>query len=709
MTFSFSQRSMGWVHALLCLLSAFLLFQVQPMISKFILPWFGGTPGVWTTCMLFFQAVLFAGYAYAHGLTRLPGRWQAAVHGLLLLGALAWLPVAPDAAWKPLGEEDPALRILMLLLLSVGLPYFMLSSTAPLVQVWFSRGTGNASPWRLYALSNAGSLTALLSYPVFFETRWDVLGQARLWSGAFVLFVLLSWVCLWRNRQVQDAGEKSVEAGDEQSPGWRRRLQWLLLPALASALLLAATNHVCQDVAVIPFLWVVPLALYLVSFIICFEHERWYCRRPALWALPVLPLAFLTCVESRLPTNEGWKALGRQVHAWVPAIPEKMDLAPNYLWQLGWALGALFFICMLCHGELTRLRPGTRRLTEFYLFISAGGALGGLFVSLGAPRLFTTFAEWPGTLMVACMLAFLVLARDASRFRLVLLLPLVVAGLWCMSAIGFQKERRLQRVRNFYGTLAVEEDWDSGLKMKFRRFMHGSIIHGMQNMGAPLRWVPICYFGHHTGAGKALDSVRYANARVGVVGMGAGIVACYAHLGHAFRFYEINPDVVRIAREQFTYLEDAEERGAEVEIVVADGRLAMEREGPQNFDVLLLDAFSGDSVPAHLLTIEAFRIYQRHLKPDGIIAVNITNSYLRLAPVLEKIAPEIGLRTIRISTEEKGDHFASEYILLTRNEAFLRANPSMPPKDKYLEAEKAMHPPVWTDRRHNLFEVLSLK
>jgi hypothetical protein len=323
--------------------------------------------------------------------------------------------------------------------------------------------------------------------------------------------------------------------------------------------------------------------------------------------------------------------------------------------------------------------------------------------------LFDTFVEWPAGLMVVSVLAFLVLARGASRRRLALLFPVVVAGLWCMSVIGFQKGGRLERVRNFYGTLAVEENWDSGLKMKFRRFMHGSIIHGMQNMGAPLRWEPICYYGHHTGAGKALHSLRYANARVGVLGMGAGVAACYAHLGHAYRFYEINPAVVRLAREYFTYLDDAEDRGAAVEVVVADGRLALEREPPQNFDVLLLDAFSGDSVPAHLLTSEAFRIYLRHLKADGIIAVNITNTYLRLAPVIEKIAPEIGLRTLRISTEEKGDHFASEYVLLTRNEAFLRVTPSEPPPPEYLEAEKSMHPPVWTDQRHNLFEVMRLQ
>lgn len=693
-----------WLPSLTALLGAFLLFQVQPLIGKFILPWFGGSPGVWTTCMLFFQIVLFAGYAYAHGLTRLPSRWQGLVHGLLVLCALALLPITPNEIWKPAGGADPVPRILALLAVSVGLPYFVLSSTAPLVQVWFTRATGGAQPWRLYALSNFGSLLALLSYPFFFEPRWEVPAQAGLWSGAFGVFALLVFLSLWRDQRQTD----TVPVLDDKTPPETgHRLLWLLLPALACVLLLAATNHVCQNVAVIPFLWVAPLALYLLSFIFCFEHERWYLRRPVLWAVPALLFALLACVAAPLEKNALWLALGGQLHTWIPALPEKLSLAPNYLWQLAWAFGALFFACMLCHGELARLRPGPARLTKFYLCIAGGGALGGIAVSLVAPRFLVTFAEWPGGLVVVAILATWVIARGMKRLRPAFLLP-AAAAIISMLMLGFTSEARILRVRNFYGAMSVEEGWDNGLRMKYRSFIHGNITHGMQNQGSPLHVVPATYYGRHTGIGRALESVRYANARVGVIGLGAGTAACYAHLGHTFRFYEIDPDVERIATTEFTYLGDAEERGAEIEIVIADGRLALEGEKPQNFDVLILDAFSGDSVPAHLITLDAWRIYLRHLKPDGIVVVQISNQYLYLAPVVEKIAATLGLGTTRIITTAKGDDYATDQVIVSRNAAFLRTHPSTPLSSADAEREKRMNPPVWTDRRHDLFQVLDL-
>lgn len=689
---------------LTALLGAFLLFQVQPLIGKFILPWFGGSPGVWTTCMLFFQVVLFAGYAYAHGLTRLPPRWQGLLHGLLILCALALLPITPDESWKPADGADPVPRILALLTASVGLPYFVLSSTAPLVQVWFTRATSGAKPWRLYALSNFGSLLALLSYPFFFEPRWEVPAQAGLWSGAFVVFALLVFLSLWRDQR-QAGTVPALE--DKTPPELAHRMLWLLLPALACVLLLAATNHVCQNVAVIPFLWVVPLALYLLSFIFCFEHERWYLHRPVLWAVPALLLALIACVAAPLEKNALWIALGSHLHAWIPALPEKLSLAPNYLWQLAVAFGSLFFACMLCHGELARLRPGPARLTEFYLCIAGGGALGGIVVSLAAPHLLITFAEWPGGLIAAAVLASWVIARGMKRLRPAFLL-LAAAAIISMLVLGFTSEPRILRVRNFYGIMSVEEGWDSGLRMKYRRFIHGSITHGMQNQGSPLHTVPVTYYSHQTGIGRALESVRYANARVGVIGLGAGTAACYAHLGHIFRFYEIDPDVERIATNEFTFLGDAEERGAQIDIVIADGRLALEREEPQNFDVLILDAFSGDSVPAHLLTLEAWHIYLRHLKPDGIVVVQISNQYLYLAPVVEKIAAHLGLGTTRIITKAKGDDYATDQVIVTRDAAFLRAHPPTPLPLADAEREKRMNPPVWTDRRHDLFQVLDL-
>ncbi|MFZ2279332.1 MAG: fused MFS/spermidine synthase [Prosthecobacter sp.] len=789
----------GIILAALSLLSAFLLFQVQPIISKFILPWFGGSPGVWTTCMLFFQVVLFAGYAYAHTLTLLPRRWQGIAHGLLLGMAIAMLPIAPNEMWKPTGTEDPALRILLLLFVSVGLPYFVLSSTSPLVQVWFTRTTNGASPWRLYALSNIGSLAALLSYPLFFEVHWDVLEQTTLWAVGFGAFVVLSLAGIWldRNHAIEAEAKPTVvidTAADH--PGWLKRIQWVLLPALASCVLLSATNHVCQDVAVIPFLWVVPLSLYLLTFIICFEHERWYARICALWALLALPVLFLTCTESRLQGQSFWIDFELMMHNHVEPLLNRLtgqkfhlsniDLTPNFIWELGWSFSAMFIACMLCHGELTRLKPAPRRLTEFYLLMSFGGALGGLFVSLGAPHLFTSFAEWPISLIVVAALACYILLRSVLRVKHVWewLLALIITAVTCgvawmlihhgiltqaevqkqlkidlmpppeviygtlagiglclavlvfriirrgfmrpalisitmlgmlftlvlltMTDLGFKNDKKVERVRNFYGRLSVsEDDYQSGGEtLQYRQLTNGGIIHGMQNLAPSIREEPTSYYGHQTGIGKALDSLKdRPDARVGVVGMGAGTVSCYAKSGQTFRFYDINPDVVRIAEKWFFYLEDARKRGAKVEIVVSDARLALDREPSQQFDVLLLDAFSGDSVPVHLLTQEAFTIYDRHMKPDGIIAVHITNSYLVLAPVIEKIAAAVGFKTVRIATEADGDHDSTDYILVTRNEAFLKTTPAELLGN---EIELKQDVRLWTDRYHNLLRILDI-
>lgn len=674
----------------LSLLSAFLLFQVQPVISKFILPWFGGSPGVWTTCMVFFQVVLFAGYAYAHGLSRFRHRTQAIIHSALILSALVFLPIAPADSWKPAGDEDPAGRILLLLLSTVGLPYFILSSTSPLAQVWFIRAVPGGRPWRLYALSNIGSLVALLSYPFFFEPRLEVTLQTWLWSAAFVLFALLSGIMAWKSsgRTSSQEEEKATETEIETSPKSWQRVLWVLLPALASVMLLAATNHVCQDVAVVPFMWVVPLSLYLLTFIICFEHERWYARW--LWAPLALVVIFMAAGENHLHLG--------------------VDLNPNFMTEIAWSFGAMFLACMVCHGELARLKPVPSRLTEFYLLMSAGGAMGGMLVSLVAPRVFLIFMEWPLGLILSLLVA------GASLFCTVLklhnkelawTLGLIVvlgsgSGIVFLSQKTIKNEERLERVRNFYGTVYVDQDYDAGLENEYRTLTHGGIVHGMQNLGDLYREEPVTYYGRSTGIGQALGRLHdHKDAKVGVVGLGAGTVGCYAQAGHAFRFYEINPDVVRLARKYFTYLSDAEKRGATVETIIGDARLMLEREPDQNFDVLLLDAFSGDAIPMHLLTREAFQIYHRHMKPDGIIAVHVTNSYLTLAPVVEKQAAAMGWKTTRVITEEDGDDDYTDYVLVTQNEAFLKATPNDIPL-----GETKIDVPLWTDRYHNLFQIL---
>lgn len=695
---------LGW----LALLSAFLLFQVQPMISKFILPWFGGSPGVWTTAMLFFQVVLFGGYAYAHLLTRLPHRVQWLVHGVVLLAAVVMLPIAPSDAMKPSGNEDPTFRILLLLLSSVGLPYFALSSTGPLVQVWFSRASRGGAPWRLYALSNLGSLAALISYPFFFEVKWDVLEQTTLWSFAFGSFAVLSLLLVWRDRKLapehaepEDPLAEAPPAG--HAPTWWRRVLWLVLPALASVLLLATTNHVCQDVAVVPFLWVIPLSLYLLTFIICFEHERWY--QPVLWSLIAVPAVLLAA--GYLELDWDWKNTFTLPLIGNVELPWEWDL--TYKLELAICFGAMFLGCMMCHGELVRLKPDPKHLTEFYLWMSAGGALGGLLVSLVAPRVFTTYLEWPIALMAAFVVGMVPLVRAAATkppracrdLVAMPLLALMVTGVYFMKDWGFYLPDRLERVRNFYGAISVEEESDEEYGF-WRTLHHGGIVHGLQNFGEGDREEPFSYYAHESGIGRALDSIaEKPDAKVGIVGMGTATVAAYGKPGHTFRFYEINPAIVEIARKHFTFLEDMEKRGGKVEVMLGDARLSMEREESQQFDVLLLDAFSGDSVPVHLLTKEAFEIYQRHMKPDGIIVVHCTNRYLALASPVTKIAQEMGYGTTRIGTDSEGDYDITDYLLVTNNQAFLDANPEESPFEETL-----LDVPAWTDKRHNLFEIL---
>lgn len=715
---SSSRSAIALQLGLLTLLSAFLLFQVQPVISKFILPWFGGSPGVWTTCVLFFQIVLFAGYAYAHLLTQLPRRWQLIIHGVLVLAAAASLPIAPGSQWKPPGGDDPTGRILLLLLANVALPYFVLSSTSPLVQVWFSRAGGGHAPWRLYALSNLGSLAALLSYPFFFEPRWDVMQQTWMWSGGFVGFAVLSLVGVygdWKHHRAA-VPELTVENGKvtlPTAPAWSRRVLWLVLPAVASVLLLASTNHLCQDVAVIPFLWVLPLSLYLLTFIICFEHERWYVRW--LWAPPAMVLLFAAADPDNFPliaSKLASKVMFREVH-W--------DMLPNFHWEIGLVCAAMFFGCMVCHGELARLKPDPSRLTEFYLMMSAGGALGGLFVSQMAPRLYRTFLEWPGVLTATFGIASVALLLGALKLRskrpwqiaswlqprwISLLLASAVAGfagagLWHLKGHAFETEKRIEIVRNFYGVISVEDEFDDEDR-GWRKLYHGGILHGTQYLAETWRNEPLSYYGHKTGVGLALLTLNdKPDARVGVVGMGTGTVASYGTKGQVYRFYDINPDIVRFARRHFHYLEDLEKRGGIVEVKLGDARLSLEHDAPQQFDALLLDAFSGDSVPVHLLTREAFEIYRRHMKPDGIIAVHVSNRYLTLAPVVERVAASVGMKTTRVLTEMEGFDEATDYVMVTNNEAFLKAHPPDEPETEELEAKT-----LWTDRKHNLFECL---
>ncbi|MCS7042087.1 MAG: fused MFS/spermidine synthase [Bryobacteraceae bacterium] len=679
-----------WLYAITVFLSAFLLFQVQPMIARMILPWFGGTAAVWATCLLFFQAVLLAGYGYTHGVVkRLRAERQWMLHVALLALALAVLPILPDPKWKPVSPEMPAARILALLAVTVGLPYFLLSTTAPLVQAWFARAFPDRSPYRLYALSNLGSMLALLSYPTLFEPAFTLRQQAWAWSGGFILFAILCAITGWSGlRRSAAPGLQPPADPAPAAPGAAMHALWAALAMGPSLLLLALTTHMTTDLAPIPFLWVLPLALYLLSFILCFDAPRWYRRT---WFLAALPAAL--------------GALFWLVKLGPEARP---DLR---LMIAGYAL-CFFVACMVCHGELARLRPHPGHLTGYYLMISVGGALGGLFVAVLAPALFRAMYELPLGIALCGALAAVVLLRDAELpFRRDLLgwpsilLLTGVAVLWGFAGREIREMTRGALVirRNFYGELRVRQyngvyDWEG-----YRTLVHGTINHGEQYTHPARRREIATYYCEDTGLGLWMRTRPESSfQRVGVLGLGAGTIAAYSRFGDVYRFYELNPEVEKIARNYFWYLENAE--GA-VEVVLGDGRLSMEREPPQNYDLLVMDAFSSDSIPVHLLTREAIQLYFRHLKADGVLAVHISNRYVDLKPVLEREAALLGKAALLVETEDSDDGrcFGTTWVLMAnRPEVFARE----PYQKGAQPLEKAEWMRPWTDDYSNLFRVI---
>ncbi|MEO8495879.1 MAG: hypothetical protein ABI614_12460, partial [Planctomycetota bacterium] len=506
--------STGLWFAVAIFISAFLVFQVQPIISKTILPWFGGSPGVWTTCMLFFQLLLFAGYAYAHLLTRfLNQRSQGAVHFALLLFALFVLPMTPSTDWRPSGGEDPTLSILLILLANVGLPYFLLSATGPLLQAWFAERVPDGQPYRLYALSNVGSLAALISYPFVVEPALTTSAQGQTWSLMFCLFATVCGYLAasqFRPATRSTNAPRGHDAGDAVlRPTWRHYVTWLALPAFASMLLLATTNHACQDIAVIPFLWIVPLSLYLLTFIICFDREAWYSRR---WCAGLGILSLLV------------------IHgAAFAAFNWSMPI------QLLAYFSVMFFACMVCHGELVRNKPASKHLTAFYLMSSAGGAIGGLTIGLACPWLFSTYLE-----MQICMLAatvimsgvFLVdaqatwLGDSPSRRVIGVLGYCFVFVVVAFVEFGSGDKEPTTSMRNFYGVLQVAEA-PMGTKL-----IHGRILHGFQFRHPQLQHLPTTYYGEDSGVGLALKNFRVGQPkRIGAVGLGVGTVATYGKSG----------------------------------------------------------------------------------------------------------------------------------------------------------------------------------
>ena len=647
-------------------LGAFLIFLVQPMVGKLILPWFGGGPGVWSVCLMFYQGALFLGYLYAYGLVRFVSpRAQVLCHAALLLVALLMLPVLPGGEWKPTGSEiDPALPILAMLVGNVALPFVALSATGPLVQAWFAARFPGRSPYPLYSVSNLGSLSALLLFPLLVEPLLPIRVAGDLWAGGFAGAAVLILVCAVL--AARSGTEVSApDAREEERPlPPMARVYWLLLPACAVILLMAITNKLCLDLASFPFLWIVPLALYLGTFILCFADDRDYSR--GRWIVVCL--------------------VGLAIEYGLVLLVPKEGPASVIFWSMFVQIPVLsmilFSLCMLLHGELYRLRPSARSLTSFYIGVSGGGALGGIFVALIAPRIFSEYLEVQTGYALAGLLLFMLWRKDETSWigrgqpgwRPLLVVTSGVAAL-ALGVLGSldDPEGLLHKERNFFGIHRVIE-WEADVPGRHRHVLrHGTTLHGAQIMTDEYRRRPIAYFGIPTGIGLLMhqrDPER--GVKVGIVGMGAGSLAAYARPGDRFRFYEIDPAVIEIAKNQdfFTFLKES--RGT-VDVVPGDGRLSLEAElragPPQGFDILVIDAFSSDAIPFHLLTLEAFRLYHAHLAPGGFLAFHISNRHFDLAPIIYRAGSEIGLTALNLENMAFGIRVSTsaEWVFLSED------------------------------------------
>jgi spermidine synthase len=710
--------------------SAALLFWVQLFVSKMVLPVLGGSAAVWNTCMVFFQTGLLLGYLYAHASERyLRGRLKVLLHPALLALAGLVLPITLAGIAPPATGASPVAWLLGTLFLIVGAPYFVLAGTAPLVQAWYARSGARSAhdPFFLYAVSNLGSLLALLSYPVLIEPRLHLTNQSRFWAIGYFVLVALATLCALIVMRVTtpSATPAPVTAKTSQAaPSLALRLRWVLLAFAPSSLLLGVTTHLTTDVAAAPLFWVIPLALYLLSFVVAFQ--RFFVIPERLTAL--LQALLLACLGGIL-------LAGQQ---------------DSIITLFGLHLTAFFVTALMCHQELARLRPSTRDLTEFYLLISAGGALGGMFNALLAPVLFNDILEYPVILVVACMLRpgplpklerswtsigdialpvllFLVLAllRRYANLHFELLgnngsliaiflavlvafafrerpvrFGLAVGALLLAAYYSVDTNRILAHTRNFYGVLKVIREKNPPLTALY----NGTTLHGMQSTLADDRLQPLSYYHHKGPLGRlfaAIDGTKRAD-RVGMVGLGTGTIACYEKPGQHWSYFEINPADVAIARNRtlFTFLSDCP---GHPNIVLGDARLSLAKEPAASFDMLIFDAFTSDAIPIHLITREAVTLYLTKLRPQGLLVFHISNRFLDLGPVLANIASSLDLSARRFDDEEEDSAHGkdqSDWVVIARNKKAFEPI-DFDARWKPLSATAGAAP--WTDDYSDLF------
>jgi hypothetical protein len=693
-------------YSIVIFLSAFLLFQIQPLISKYILPWFGGTPAVWSISLLFFQILLLVGYAYSFWLAnRLRERYQGIIHMgilsisllLIILAILKWpTPIMPGLDWRPTNEVSPIWNIFTILGASVGLPYFLLSTNSPLLQVWFNIEYPHRSPYRLYALSNIGSLLALITYPILIEPLLTLRMQGWIWTICYAVFaVLVGYLALHRikvSQLVEKMSDQTKAFYSQPKPKIWQPLLWVALTATSSTMLLAITSQITQEVAVIPFLWILPLTIYLLSFILTFLSDRWYSR--GFYGMTLIATSVTLF--------------------WVLA----QGVFLNITIQIAEYLVLLFVCCMICHGELVRLKPHTRYLTLFYLMVSLGGAIGGIFVNFVAPHIFKGYWEFHLGLVTCWVLLFIMFQINPpvwSRRKQIFMSGFLLAGTIIVGDLLFvyiqtQNTNSLSSSRNFYGVLRVRSI-EPDLNASAYQLTNGVTAHGFQYIDAARRHLTTAYYTEKSGVGRAIlnNPKRYKGMRIGVLGLGIGTIAAYGQQGDTIRFYEINPEVIKLAEGKggfFSFLHDCP---SYVETVWGDARISLEHEleagQPQRFDLLALDTFSSDSIPTHLLTKESFAIYLRHIQPDGLLALHVTNHHLALLPVVRQLADASGLSGVVV--ENAGDnhrHYRSTWVLLSKNVSFLQK-----PEIAGCSYQLSSVPKIvglWTDDYSNLFEIL---
>jgi SAM-dependent methyltransferase len=679
-----AEPATGWLAVgATIFLSAFLLFLVQPLMAKLILPRFGGSATVWATCLVFFQAALLLGYAAADQLVRRHTKGLALLHIALLSGSLALLPIGVGRVDAPAG--DPSLQVLLLLAGGIGLPFVLLAMTSPLLQAWMAGGARN--PYRLFAISNLASLAALASYPWLLEPWLPVGAQALWWSAGYAGYVLLLGTMAalrWRRPAADDRSalpvQRRPDAGDAPRAG--ALASWIALAALASFQLVAVTNHLTQNVPSMPMMWVLPLVIYLVTFVLCFDNDRWY--RPAGYASAlVVSIAAMS-----------WALLNRSI---------AHDLALQSL-----VFGpALFACCMFCHGELAASRPAPAHLSRFYLCVALGGAVGGALVALAAPLLLpANFEVESGLVLIAGALLWRGRARGAA-WALAAALALLVALIASGQRVRTATENVVAMHRNFYGVVRVREYGSAAHPATHRRTLaHGGILHGEQYIAPDRRRRPTSYYTVSSGIGRLLGALQAQGTpamQVGLVGLGTGTLATYGRAGDHYTFFEIDPAIVDTAREHFTFLGDS---AAAVDVIVGDGRLRLQQQPVGRFDVLAIDAFSGDSIPAHLLTREALALYASRLRDNGVIALHVSNRYLNLKPVVRRTGEDLGLHLQYINDPERDNeptHASSDWILLSKSRRTFDL-PALRDHASPLPEADARH--LWTDAFSNVARVI---